>query len=120
MSLSVTASGTGEQLSYLWKKDDNDIIISAHPCCEGATASVLSIACALPLYEGQYKCLVGNELGEVESQTAQLQVLRIRKCNRNCMCVFVCVYVCVCVCMCVCMCMCVNSISYDHGYFCTQ
>ena len=79
VSLSVTANGMGD-ISYKWKKDDHDINTSTYPCCEGAITKTLTITCALPLYTGHYNCIVRNEFGEIESQTAELEVLRICKC----------------------------------------
>jgi hypothetical protein len=62
---SVTATGA-LPLTYQWQKDSAPI--------PGATASVYSIAVVRQSDEGEYRCVVTNELGSVTSMTATLTV----------------------------------------------
>lgn len=60
-------------------KDGESINSATHPYCKGTSTSTLEIDCAVPQCEGGYMCSVSNKLNTALSQTALLQVKRIRK-----------------------------------------
>ena len=84
----VVAMGTG-RLTYQWCRDEEGITRDSHPYCTGELTDTLHIKAVLTEYEGSYKCVVSNEDGSVESQSAQLGVSKS---------------LCMCVCVCVCGC----------------
>lgn len=57
---------SGDNLSFQWQKDEEDI--------SGATLDTYSIASAQPSDEGNYRCVVSNDCGQIVSQEATLAI----------------------------------------------
>ena len=74
-SLNATSNGT---LSYQWYKDGELVTYDTHPYCDGAMTPTLKIRAVLTEYEGTYSCLVSNEAGSIESDSAQLGVGKLK------------------------------------------
>ena len=71
-----SAIGFGE-LKILWKRLDHNMPLTANMTEEKSLnkiTSILKITKANNYYNGQYYCVAENEVGEVKSQTAHLQV----------------------------------------------
>lgn len=67
----MAATGVGT-LTYQWQKNGVNIINGGH--YSGATTSTLAITGASSSDSGQYRCMVSNEYGSVESNSATLTV----------------------------------------------
>ena len=74
-TLKATSNGT---LSYQWHKDCELITPDTHSYCDGAMTPTLKIRAVLTEYEGTYSCLVSNEAGSVETESAQLAVGKLK------------------------------------------
>ena len=77
VSFTLTATSNGS-LSYQWYKDGELITPDTHPYCDGAMTPTLKIRAVLTEYEGTYSCLVSNEAGSIESDSAQLAVGKLK------------------------------------------
>ena len=72
-SLSVSVSAVGEGiLSYHWMKDGIAFFDENLSNCRGADTHTLCITSFTDEHEGEYKCVVSNAGGSVESKTIDL------------------------------------------------
>ena len=61
-------------LHYQWSRDGQDITHMTHSYCKGATTSTLYIRAVAEEHEGRYNCAVSNDIGSVDSESAELVV----------------------------------------------
>ncbi len=68
----LTASATGDELTYQWQKDDGtgDFVD-----IQSANGPTLSVSLASPIDAGSYRLLVTNILGSLTSRVARVQVV---------------------------------------------
>ena len=71
LSLNVSANGEGT-LSYQWIKDGVAFFEEELSNCTGADTRMLCITSFTEDHEGEYKCVVSNAGGSVESKTIEL------------------------------------------------
>jgi len=91
-SLAFTVEATGDELQFLWQKDDKDIDKneSQLQCSQTDNTSTLHIQHVKKSDQGHYKCLVKNpvEKSEKTSHEAELTVCEFACCLLLCFFVF--------------------------------
>ena len=68
--LCMSAVGSG-QLYYIWKKNGEDIM---DPSCTGIDTAILTISSFTDKNQGDYTCILKNEITTIESNSARVEL----------------------------------------------